>query len=141
VDIKEIFGRMSNTFFVTFFLIVVIVSIDLQLNNIDSLPLHNIFAIVILTLLTTLCEFVLYSKKELTRSELLIRHFICLFLTIGIVLSVANFMRWISLREPMHVIIFGGLTFGIHVIVTLITFCQTTKSTHQLREKLKERYK
>jgi len=141
MDVKEIVRRMFDNFFIIFFCSIVVVSIFLRFNGVDVVRLIDVFAIIALSALTALIEFVFYSKKELNRLELFVRHLICLILTIAIVLSVAIFMGWILWHEPTHVFVFTGITLAVYIMSTIIDFYWTSKATGTLTKKLKERYK
>jgi len=105
--------------------------------------LSDVLAILVLSALSALTEIIFYSKRELRRSELFVRHLLNLFLIIVVVLSTTIFMRlrWISWDDPIHVIIFIGVILGIYIMTTAIDFYQTAKTTNRLTQKLKERYK
>jgi len=109
----------------------------------DYVYLNDMLVILAVSALSALTEFVFYSKRELRRLELFVRHCLSLFLIIAAVLSATIFLelRWISWDDPIHVIIFVGVILGIYILVTAINFYQTTKATSRLAQKLKERYK
>jgi len=141
MDLREIIGRLSNTFFVTFFWIMLAMTMFLRYFGASSVSMNDIYTVIALSALTTIAELVLYSKRELTKLDLLVRHLIHLAIAIMIVLAVANFRGWMSIREPMHVLIFTGIILVVHVVVTLIQFYQTARSADLIAKKLRERYK
>ena len=143
MDIKEITRRIFNIFFTIFFCSMVVAIIYLRFIGENFIYLSDVLAILVLSALSALTEIIFYSKRELRRSELFVRHLLNLFLIIVVVLSTTIFMRlrWISWDDPIHVIIFIGVILGIYIMTTAIDFYQTAKTTNRLTQKLKERYK
>jgi len=141
MSFDEIKKQISDSFFVNFFLIVIAMGIYLRFMGYDIMAVNNIFTVAVMSGLTGTSELVLYSKKELRRSELLVRHIICVLLGAVIVLSIAFYSGWISWNEPTLVIIFIGMVIVIHIISVATDFFQTKKKTDEITKKIGERNK
>ena len=101
----------------------------------------NIIGVLLLSILTTLAYLILYSKKELSKKHMLLRNTIHFVVVATIMLSGANVLGWVSLREPSQFIFFVCLFIGIYILVTIIELQQYKKLANQLNQKLQERYK
>jgi len=142
MDIKEILGRILNSFFVIFSGSVLAMYIfNLLFETENNVPLHNITALLIMTVLASLAYFIFYSTKELSRLQMHIRNLIHLLAILAIILSIATFMEWISWIEPIQVIVFVALVVAVYIMVLVIGEYQSKKLADRLTEKLKERYK
>jgi len=94
-----------------------------------------------LSFFIVLTEFVFYSKKELTRLEWFVRHFICLALVIVVIMLRLFLVVGASFGEPAIIIHYLIITSVVYPISTAIDYIRAVKSTNQLEKKLKERYK
>jgi len=141
MGIKELIGRMFVNFFVIFFLIMAVLSVSSWFMGADTIRLNNIFHIMALSFLIILSEFAFYSKKELTRSEWIVRHLICLSLVLAIVLLYTVLIIGASFDEPSTIIENVIIIFIVYPISVVIDYIRAVKSTNQLAKKLKERYK
>lgn len=141
MDIKEVVRSIFNTFFIIFTCSIIGMVIFFRLLGLDFAPLRDIVGIFVTVIFTSLAEIVLYSKRELKRLELFVRHVVHLLAIMGISLAVASYMRWILWSVPITVIRFTGLIAGIYIAVIAILFFESKKLADKLNEKLKERYK
>jgi len=141
MDIKEIIERMFNSFFVIFTGSVLAMYVYSLTYGDGTLDVHNITALLGMTVLADLAYFIFYSKKELNKQQMLVRLFIHMLTITGIMLSVSGFMKWITWREPIQVIVFIGLVIVVYIMVALISEYQSKKLAERLTQKLKERYK
>lgn len=141
MDIREFAREVFNTFFIIFTCAILGWLIHLRLLGAEIARLSDVTAIFIICIPTTLAGFVLYSKRELKRLELLVRHLIHLIIIMGIVLPAASHIGWILWSAPITVIRFVGMIMGIYIAVCVIDFYQSKKLADKLNEKLKERYR
>ena len=141
MGIKELASRMFVNYFVIFFLIIAVISIPSWFMGADTIRLTNIFHTMALSFFIVLTEFVFYSKKELTRLEWFVRHFICLALVIVVIMLRLFLVVGASFGEPAIIIHYLIITSVVYPISTAIDYIRAVKSTNQLEKKLKERYK
>jgi len=141
MSFKEITNRMFVNFFVIFFLTMSIASVRMWLLGVEDIGLDIIFYYMALSFLTVLPELVFYSKRELSKAQLIVRHLICYVLVVAIVLGFLVIVAGASLSQPIIVIIVAVTVFIVYIISVAIDFLRAAKSTNQLMEKLDERYK
>ena len=134
----EIKKRVLENIFINFFCITIMMGIYLHLIGREYTLTNSIFAVAIMSVLTGSVELVLYSKKELRRLEMLIRHVICLFLGTVVVLAISIFMEWLSWRDPILVIAFAGMVIIVHIMVIAIDFYRTKLITDEMTKKIRE---
>jgi len=141
MNIKEITRLMSSTFFVIFSGSVLAMYTYSLIFGIDTLKLHNITALLIMTVLADLAYFIFYSNRELSKRQMHMRSIIHFITIMGILLFTASYMEWILWSEPIQVIVFVGLVTSIYVVVRVISDYQSKKLADKLTQKLRERYK
>jgi len=141
MDLKEIKRQIIHSFFVIFSGSVLSMYVYTLLFGDGILEVHYITALLVMTVLADLTCFIFYSKKELTRKQLLIRFAIHLPIIMGIMLSAASYMEWILWSEPVEIIVFIALVVAVYIMVVAISEYRLKKLADKLTEKLKERYK
>jgi len=141
MDFKVFVREMFDTFFVIFTCAVLGMSIYLRLLGVEFAPLSDISGIFATCILTSLAGFVLYSKREPKRTEVVIRHAIHLLLVMVISLVMASYIGWVLWSVPITIFRFLALIMGIYIASMMITLYQSKKLADELNEKLKERYK
>jgi hypothetical protein len=141
MDIKEITRRMFYSFFVIFSGAVIAMYVYLLIYEGGTFDLHYITALLVMAVLGDLSFFIFYSKKELSRKQMLVRFAIHLPTVVGIMLCVAGFMDWIPWHEPVKVISFVALVIAVYVLVVVMGEYQSKKMADKLTQKLRERYK
>jgi hypothetical protein len=141
MDIKEIAGRMFHSFFVIFTGSVLAMYAYSLIFGESAVKLQNITALLVMTVLADLAYFIFYSRKELSRQQMLIRFGIHMVVITVIMLSVAGYMEWVSWDAPIQIILFTVLVIAVYVMVTAVSVYQSKKLADKLNEKLKERYK
>jgi len=141
MDIKECVKHMFNDFFISFSCIVLMMTVYLRFMGLDSVHMRDIGGGLLISVLTSLSEIILYSKREQRRTEALVRGVIHFFVVIGIALGVSARFRWFAWGEPRHVLTFLGMALGVYFVVVAITFLQTKKISDELNDRLRERYR
>jgi len=141
MDIKETAKDILDSFFIIFTCATLGMVIYVHILGLNFVPLRDIVACLVSSILTSLAGIILFSSKEPKRLEMLVRHCIHLFVIVIISLSVASYMGWILWSIPITVIRFMGLIIGIYITVHAIIFYESKKLANKLNEKLKERYK
>lgn len=141
MNIKEFAKSIFDTFFIIFTCAILGWYIYLSILGYEFAPLREVIVIFALCIIGSFAGFILYSKKEMRRHELLLRHFIHLLAIMGIALSAATYMGWVLWNVPFTVIRFSGLIMGIYIAVMAIEFYKSKRLMDKMNEKLKERYK
>jgi len=139
---REIKQGMIRSFIIVFTCSMLAMSSFIMIFEGDAAYISdNIIGVLLLSILTTLAYLILYSKKELSKKQMLLRNTIHFVVVATIMMSGANVLGWVSLREPSQFIFFVCLFIGIYILVTIIELQQYNKLANQLNQKLKERYK
>ena len=141
MNFDEIIARIRASFFVIFSGSVLAMYVFNLILGDGTIRLHNITALLIMTVFAELAFFIFYAKRELNKRQLLARFAIHLLAILGIMLSVAGFMGWISWGEPASVLVFVGTVVVVYVMVSVISEHQSKKLAARMNDKLKERYK
>jgi hypothetical protein len=141
MDIRTFIKGIIESFFITFTCATLGLVVLSHILGATSTPLRDIAAIFIVSVLTALTGFVLYTRRESKRPEMIIRLAIQLLLVLVITLSIASYMLWVLWSRSYTVIVFVSMVVVIFVSVHAIIYYQTKKLTDDLNKKLKERYK
>ena len=142
MDIKELIGRIHSSFFVIFSgSVLAMYVLGLLFEDENTVPLHNITALLVMTVLASLAYFIFYSNKELSRRQMQLRHAIHMLTIMGIMLGAAFFMGWISWGEPLQTIAFVISVVAVYIMVVSVGEYQSKKLAGRLTEKLNERYR
>ena len=138
---KEFLKDMFSVMFIVFTCSIIGLVIYLYILGTESKLLDDIVIIFGISVLTSAAGFILYSKKELSKLGLAIRHVLHLLVVLVIVMLAGTYFGWVLWSIPITVIRFAGLVIGIWISVNLIIFYQTKKLADNLNQKLKEKYK
>jgi len=141
MDIRERLLKMVQTFFVTFTASMAAMYVYMLIFGIDTLHINNITAVFIMSVLLNLTVLIFYSKKEISRLQMVARNCIHLLINIMILLATAIHMGWISPHQPMQIAVFLGLVVVIFSLMSLRGFYQSKKLADNLNRRLQERYK
>jgi hypothetical protein len=141
MDLKEFFREIVNSFFVIFTCTILGYVIYVSILGFERVPVSDIVSVIVVTVLTSMAGFILYTKHEPKKYELLVRHILHYFAILGIVLLMASFVGWISWGAPYTVIRFVVLITAIFVSVHAVIFYQSKKLADRMTEKLKEMFK
>jgi len=138
MSLNEIKNKALENILVNFFCITIMMGIYLCFMGRDYTEVNSIFAVAIMSILTGFSELVLYSKRELRRLELLVRHIINVILGVVIVLSIAIFMEWVSWNQPILLMAFAGMVMVVHIATRAIDFYRTKLKTDAMTKKIRE---
>lgn len=141
MDLKTILRHMADSFFVIFTGAMLSMYAIHVAFGLDTMPIHNIGVIFVMTCLTDLAWLIFWSRTELSRRGMLCRYILHIIALLAIVLGTARFMGWISLRNPVEVAIFVATVVIVYTLVSLTEFLKSKKLADRLNEKLKERNK
>ena len=101
---------------------------------------HDIFALLVLSVLADLTHLILYSKKELSRAQMRWRHFLMLPIVLVIATPIAAMRGWMQPSSPASVAIFVGIVGVIYVVIAVVDLHTSRRLADRLNQKLKERY-
>jgi cation transport ATPase len=141
MNLNEIFKNIFNSFFVIFTGAVLSMYAFLLIFGVNELSVHYITAVLVMTVLGSLAYFIFYSKSELTRKQMAIRHAIHLAAILAIMLGVASTTMRISLREPAQLFVFIASVIAVYAVVMLTNIYRNKKLADKMNEKLREKYK
>ncbi len=97
-----------------------------------------LWQIVALAFLCTLPGFVFFSKKELSKKQILIRQVIHLCLLLIILLFFAYFWEWLSPRSVVQPVIFIVMFALVYTMVGYFSYKRDKKTAKQLNERLEK---
>jgi len=138
MNFDELKKEMFASFFINFFYIMMIANLFQHYIGVGFLIPADVFAITIMAGLICLVDLALYSKRELRRAELVVRHLISLILGIAVVLGVARFMGWLSWDRPVTVIAFLSMALIGYVVSVVIDFFRTKHNAAEMTKKINE---
>jgi len=141
METREIIKGVLNQFFLIFTVITISMLATVRLSALDAVPISDIIGALILAALTSLAGIVMYSKRDLRRSEALVRSAIHLFIVMVMCLTIATIFGWLSWNTPVEVALYIALFLAVYLIISLIDYVQTKKLADDLNAKLKQRYK
>jgi len=139
---REIVRNVLNQFFLIFTVIIIAMLIINRLTEEVAVVVatNDILAALLLAALTSLAGIVVYSKKDPKRAEALARSVIHFLIVLGICLTIATIVGWISWATPFEVALWIGIFVAVYFIISLIDYFQTKKLADDLNTKLKQRY-
>jgi len=141
MNLKEIFNRMFYSFFVILSCSL-IGSFILQLifKKDGVLYPYDIIALILLSIATSLSYLFFYSKKELSKIQMIVRYIIHLIYVSSLMSFTAIIMGWISRKSIIQIIVFLVLVMLVCIAVITISNYQSKKTADLINKKLKERY-
>ena len=104
-----------------------------------SFSLSDIGRILLMAFASDLPYVLYYSRRELSRKQMLVRQGLHLVALIAVLLFFAHLWEWIDIHNTMQVTIFLVLVLVIYVVIFAITVYRDNKLAERLNEKLKER--
>ena len=141
MSFRGITEQIVHNFFVIFTCSVLVYFIFMVVSGDGTAELAHIAILFFTSGLTDLTQYVFCSKKELSRTQILVRHSIHLLLILGIMLTAATLAEWIAWSKPLEIILFIVSVVAVYVFVVVIEELRNRKLVAQLNKKLKERYK
>ena len=140
MGINEIIQRMFSLFFVTLSGLLIASYLFLLLFGHYALQVRDITALIVLSIGINLGAFVFYSKRELKKSEMLLRYAVHLILVVGITLSTAFYMSWISWQEPLRIFVFALLMIMVYVGSNAVEVFRSKRLVSDLNQKIEEHF-
>ena len=139
MEIKVFIRELVNNFFVIYSCIMLghIILWRTIWGN-DMVSSYGLTAIFVMSILYSLAGIVLYSKRDMKRLELLIRHALHLFLIVTIYLSLGSYLGWVQWDRPTYLIGTAGLIIGVYIATLATRFYQSKEETDEMNEMLKE---
>lgn len=104
-----------------------------------SLDVSLLWQMLLVTFLTSLSDLLYYSKKELSKKQVIIRTCIQFILVGTIVIVSAYLFDWIDVTKPVYYIIsLIVLIIIVYILVKLISYKKDMKMAEKLNEKIAE---
>ena len=138
MDIKNFVKRIVNNFLVIYTVLMFGQLILWHFNGTTHISWQDLTFLFMMSILFSLAGFIFYSKRNLKRLELLIRHVFHFILIIAIYLSVGSYFGVVPWNEPRHLVTIAALTLGVYIAVSAIRLYQTKRQTDEMNEMLKE---
>lgn len=140
MDMKEIAPRVLYSFFIIFTCSLVAMCIFALFAGYRFIAITDLFVLLGLAILTSLAGFIFYSKKELSKRQMLIRNIIHFLLIQGIIFSAAFLVRWIFLHYPGRMVLLVVLVSIVYVVVYTMEGYKTKRLADRLTQKLHDYY-
>jgi len=140
MGLNELLQRMFFLFFVVLSGLLIASYLFLILFGHDTLRVSNIAALIVLSIGINLGAFVFYSKRELKKSEMLLRQTAHLILVVGITLATAFYMNWVSWQEPLRIFVFTLLMTLVYVGSNVVEIFRSKKLVSDLNQKIGEHF-
>ena len=140
MGLNELLQRMFFLFFVVLSGLLIASYLFLILFGHDTLRVSDIAALIVLSIGINLGAFVFYSKRELKKSEMLLRQTAHLILVVGITLATAFYMNWVSWQEPLRIFVFTLLMTLVYVGSNVVEIFRSKKLVSDLNQKIGEHF-
>jgi len=140
MGLNELLQRMFFLFFVVLSGLLIASYLFLILFGHDTLRVSIIAALIVLSIGINLGAFVFYSKRELKKSEMLLRQTAHLILVVGITLATAFYMNWVSWQEPLRIFVFTLLMTLVYVGSNVVEIFRSKKLVSDLNQKIGEHF-
>ena len=140
MGLNELLQRMFFLFFVVLSGLLIASYLFLILFGHDTLRVSNIAALIVLSIGINLGAFVFYSKRELKKSEMLLRQTAHLILVVGITLATAFYMNWVSWQEPLRIFVFTLLMTLVYVGSNAVEIFRSKRLASDLNQKIGEHF-
>ena len=140
MGLNELMRRMFFLFFVVLSGLLIASYLFLLLFGHDTLRVSDIAALIVLSIGINLGAFVFYSKRELKKSEMLLRQTAHLILVVGITLATAFYMNWVSWQEPLRIFVFTLLMTLVYVGSNAVEIFRSKRLVSDLNQKIGEHF-
>ena len=144
MDIKNIVSRFIYNFLIAFsvsFIFMYVFRLLVEADDFEFILRRDVHGLLAIAVLLALSAFIVESEKELSNRQILVRHIIHLLAVTSIIVSVAVFMGWVSLNQPVLIVLFVAAIIVAYFFVTVLEWYQSKGTADVLNQKLKERYK
>jgi peptidoglycan/LPS O-acetylase OafA/YrhL len=106
----------------------------------DSLGRAEIMALLLISLFTNICALVFYSRKELLKTQIMIRQTLHLLLSIASVVCIALFKETMFWDIWAHIIVFSALMIVVYVLVNGLDLLRSKRLADDLNTHLSKRF-
>jgi uncharacterized membrane protein len=97
-----------------------------------------LWQIIVMAFLTTLPAFIFYTKKELSKKQMLARQIIHACVLLALILSIAYFLGWIEPASIVQLAVFLALVACVYLVVRVLSFHHDKKIAERLNIGLKK---
>ena len=102
--------------------------------------LDDIGKILLMAFTSDIPFFIFYSRRELSKKQMLIRQIIHLPVLLAVLFWFAWLWDWVNMDRPNEIIVFVLLIIIIYAIVLAAAVYQDKKLADKLNDRLKQRY-
>ena len=121
MNAKELMKRMMYSFFIIFCSAMIAAYFVIQIfADGDVLSIRGITSLLVITILTNLTHLILYSKKQLSATQLVFRYLIVAFLVVTIVVAVITYFDWTNPFVTDQFIVFVVIPITLLVVIVII---------------------
>lgn len=104
-----------------------------------SLDVSLLWQMLVVTFLTSLSDLLYYSKKELSKEQVIIRTCIQFILVSTIVIVSAYLFEWVDATKPLYYIVsLILLIIIVYILVKIMSYKKDMKMAERLNERLAE---
>lgn len=138
-------GEMLRAMFRAFFIIATGATISMYIFCLIFKPdvsfsLADIRGILMVAFVSDLTFVVFYSRKELSKKQMLIRFIIHVPVVLAVLLYSAHLLNWGNMDSPKEVTVFILLVLGVYAMVLAVSAYQDKKTADKLNDGLNRRY-
>lgn len=141
MNIKELLKTMLRSFFVITTGVITSMYVFCLIFNPDaSFSLHDIGRVLLMALVSELPFIIFYSRRELSKKQMLIRQAVHLPVLLADLLFFAQLWNWVNMGRLKEIIVFILLVISVYVMVLAAVTYQDQKLAEKLNDSLKKRY-
>ena len=141
MSIDELLKSMLRSFFVITTGIVASMYVFCLIFNSDvSFSLDDIGRVLLMAFASDLTFLLFYSRKELGKKQMLIRHVIQLLVLLAVLFYFAQLWGWVIISRPTEVVVFILLVIVVYAAALAVATYQDQNLANKLNDTLKERY-
>lgn len=138
-------GELLRAMFLAFFIIVTGATVSMYIFCLIFYPdtiftLGDIRGILMVALASDFTFIVFYSRRELSKKQMLVRFAVHVPVVLAVLLYSAYLLHWVSMDSPKEVAVFVLLDLGVYALVFAITNYLDKKTAEKLNDGLKKRY-
>jgi len=140
LSIKEILTQMFFAFFIIFSAALLTVVITYSIFGEQSIRIVDIAKLLGIAAVTDLAHFILYSKKQLSKKQMLVRYILAGIYVLVVAMGGMTLIGWVHWTSPISVISIMTSVIIIYVLIVLIKFMHAKRAANKMNKKLRKLY-
>ena len=140
MSFKEALNRTIKSFFVTVPAASIVLVIFAMVVGRSCICFEDLVGMFLISIVGAVTNFLYYSKKEVSRISLIIRHIAHILIIIATALYVLYYLNWLVQWRGYYFIIFLLLVIATHIITMTIENIHAKILVDKMTEKLKKIY-